>query len=198
VQTQLLPQVEIIPDDPLWVEARAQMAQTFQPLHETIFPLPVLPRPTDSALNRDREWALLAKALRESSMVSSSALLMVPLLYVVGQLPGGERATLAEIMTAYPSIEHLVEAEINGKVLRELIDLQVALLYYQQAQPLWLSDETELHLEQLDEKSMYSIITTELVCEGGLGWGLTRSAITSSRNLNITCLQVVRDYLASR
>ncbi len=174
------------------------MAQTFQPLHETIFPLPVLPRPTDSALNRDREWALLAKALRESSMVSSSALLMVPLLYVVGQLPGGERATLAEIMTAYPNIEYLVEAEINGKVLRELIDLQAALLYYQQARPLRLSDETEMHLEQLDEKSMYSIITTELVCEGGLGWGLTRSAITSSRSLNITCLQVVRDYLASR
>lgn len=198
VQTQLLPQVETIPDDPLWVEARSQMAQTFQPMHEIIFPLPVLPRPGDSALNRDREWALLAKALRESSMVPSSALLMVPLLYVVGQLPGGERVTLAEIMTAYPSIEYLVEAEINGKALRELIDLQAALLYYQQARPLRLSDETEMHLGQLDEKSMYSIITTELVCEGGLGWGLARSAIISSRNLNITCLQVVRDYLASR
>jgi hypothetical protein len=109
----------------------------------------------------------------------------------------GEQATLAEIMTVYPNIEYLVEAEINGKVLEELIALQSSLLYYQQARPIRLSDETEMHLEQVDENNIHSIVTSELICQGGLGWGLTPTDIISSRSLDVTCLQVVRDYLAS-
>ena len=100
-------------------------------------------------------------------------------------------------MTVYPNIEYLVEAEINGKVLKELIALQSSLLYYQQARPTRLSDETEMHLEQVDENNNYSIVTSELIRQGGLGWGLTLTDIISSRSLDVTCLQVVRDYLAS-
>ena len=197
VQTRLIPQDETIPGDPGWVEARTQAAQAFQSLHETIIPLPVLAQPTGSALNRDREWILLARALHESGIVSLSALLMVPFFYVLGTLPAGEQATLAEIMTVYPNIEYLVEVESNGKVLKELIARQSSLLYYQQARPLRLSDETEMYLEQVDESSIYSIVTSELICEGGLGWGLSPTDIISSRSLDVTCLQVVRDYLAS-
>jgi hypothetical protein len=122
---------------------------------------------------------------------------MVPFFYVLGQLPTGERATLAEIMSVYPNIEYLVEAAVNGKVLKELITLQSSLLYYQQARAIRLSDETEMHLEQVDESSIYSIVTSELICQGGLGWGLNPTDILSSRSLNVTCLQIVRDYLAS-
>jgi 2',3'-cyclic-nucleotide 2'-phosphodiesterase (5'-nucleotidase family) len=197
VQTRLIPQDETIPDDPLWLDTRTQVALSFQALHEAIIPLPVLPQPTGSALNRDREWTLLARALRESGIASFSSLLMVPFFYVLGPLPEGERATLAEIMTVYPNIEYLVEAEINGKVLKELIALQSSLLYYQQARPTRLSDETEMHLEQVDENNNYSIVTSELIRQGGLGWGLTLTDIISSRSLDVTCLQVVRDYLAS-
>lgn len=100
-------------------------------------------------------------------------------------------------MTVYPNIEYLVEAEINGKVLKELIALQSSLLYYQQARPIRLSDETEIQLEQVEERSIYSIVTSELICEGGLGWGLSPTDIISSCSLDATCLQVVRDYLAS-
>jgi hypothetical protein len=121
---------------------------------------------------------------------------MVPLLYVLGSLPSGEQATLAEIMTAYPNIEYLVEAEINGKVLKELLILQSSLLYYQYAQPFRLSDETEILLEQVEESSNYLIITSELVCEGGLGWELMPTSILSSRSLDVTCLQVILNYLA--
>ena len=198
VQTRLIPQDETIPEDPLWVEARTQVAQAFQLLHETIIPLPALPQPAGSALNRDREWTLLARALRSwYGHPGLSALLMVPFFYVLGTLPAGERVTLAEIMTVYPNIEYLVEAEINGKVLKELITLQSSLLYYQQARPIRLNDETEIHREQVDESSIYSIITSELICQGGFGWGLSPTDIISSRSLDITCLQVVRDYLAS-
>ena len=122
---------------------------------------------------------------------------MVPFFYVLGTLPTGERATLAEIMSVYPNIEYLVEAAVNGKVLKELITLQSSLLYYQQARAIRLSDETEMHLEQVDESSIYSIVTSELICQGGLGWGLNPADILSSRSLNVTCLQIVRDYLAS-
>ena len=122
---------------------------------------------------------------------------MVPFFYVLGTLPTGEQATLAEIMTVYPNIEYLVEAEINGKVLKELIALQSSLLYYQQARPIRLSDETEMHLEQVDENNIHSIVTSELICQGDLGWGLTPTDIISSRSLDVTCLQVVRGYLAS-
>ena len=88
-----------------------------------------------------------------------------------------------------------MEAEIRGKELKELIALQASMLYCQRAQPLRLSDETEMHLEEVEEESIYSIVTSELVCEGGLGWERMKTAITASRSLNVTCLQVVRDYL---
>ena len=216
-QTRLIPQDETIPDDPLWLDARTEVARAFQALHETIIPLPVLPQSTGSVLSRDREWTLLARALRSwygrgdpggrpaangsgkgnpCDRPGLSVLLMVPFFYVLGTLPPGERATLAEIMTVYPNIEYLVAAEINGKVLKELITLQSSLLYYQEARPLRLDDETEMHLEQVDESSIYSIITSELICEGGLGWRLTPTDIISSHSLNVTCLQVVREYLA--
>lgn len=198
VHTQLHLQDEAIPDDPQWSEERARLAQTFDRLHETVFPLQSLPASTNGEWKREREWMLLARALRESGRVSSSALLMVPLLYVIGQLPGGESTTLAEVMNAYPNSEYLVEVGLRGNLLKELIALQTALLYYQKAQPLWLSDETEVDRDLLDEESIYTIITTELVYEGGLGWGTIRTGILSSKSLNATCLQIVQQYLATQ
>ncbi len=120
-----------------------------------------------------------------------------PLLYVLESLPAREHATLAEIMTAYPNREYLVEAEIDGQALKELLALQASLLSYQQAQPFWVRDVTEMRMEQVEDKDVYHIVTSELVCEGGLGWGPARSAMRSHRNLEVTCWQIVQDYLAS-
>jgi 2',3'-cyclic-nucleotide 2'-phosphodiesterase (5'-nucleotidase family) len=198
VQTRLLPQDDTIPDDPQWIMVRAEMVRRFQTLQTTSFQLPELPEPGSTAWNRDREWALLAKSLGETGIVSSSAILMVPLLYVLGQLAGEDQATLAKIMNTYPNIEYLVEAEITGKALKELIALQSSLLFYQQAQPLWVSSGIEVLSELIEDNNLYNIVTTELVCEGKLGWSLAHTAITSSRSLKRTCLQVVRDYLTSR
>jgi hypothetical protein len=52
-------------------------------------------------------------------------------------------------------------------------------------------------MEQLEGQSIYTMVTTELVCEGGLGWEDFRATIMPIRSLNCTCLQVVRDYLVS-
>jgi len=198
VHTRLLAQDATIPDDPVWTGARAQEAQAFQRLHETQLPVPTLPLTTGSALlNREREWTLLARALRASGTVSPGTVLMVPLLYVLGSLPARDHATLAEIMTAYPNREYLVEAEIDGQALKHLLALQASLLSYQQARPFWVRDETEVQMEQVEDKEVYHMVTSELVCEGGLGWGLARSAMRSRRSLNVTCLQIVQDYLRS-
>lgn len=196
VQTQLIPQIATIPPDPLWLEARAQAARIFEPLSATVFSLPPLPEPVAIEWNRDREWILLARALHTLGILPSATLLMLPKLYVVGQLPTGKQATLAEIMSAYPNVEQLMVAEISGKILKELIALQPGLLYYQQAWPLRLGDETEVRLEQVEEQGIYSIVTSELVCEGGLGWDLTRDKLMSTRSLHRTCLQIIQDYLS--
>jgi len=197
VQTRLIPQDETILPDPLWLVTRNQLVQTFQPLHETIFPLLNLPTPAGTPFDRVREWTLLARALRITG--SPAAILMVPSLYVTGQLPVAEHATLAEIMTTYPNIEQLIAIEISGKTLKEIIMLQPKLLYYQKTRPLRISDESELYAEQVEEQGSYTIITTELICEGGLGWGLTPAAqLSAARSLGITCLQAVHSYLTTR
>jgi 2',3'-cyclic-nucleotide 2'-phosphodiesterase (5'-nucleotidase family) len=202
VQARLLPQDQTVPADPLWVEARALIAQTFRPFHETVFPLRNLPGLNGTPLSREdreRERALLARSLREAGSSPSEAVLMVPLLSLVERFPQEERATLTELMTTYPSLEHLVEVKISGKALKELLTLQPSLLYYQQTRPLRLSDETELLPEQVEEQRVYTIITTELICEGGLGWGFSLAVLLAPvRSLNITCLQVVREYLTSQ
>ncbi len=196
VQTQLLPQLATIPGDPLWLAACAQTARIFELLSAALFSLPSLPEPVAVEWNRDREWIVLVRALRTLDTLPPATLLMLPRLYVIGQLPAGERATLAEIMSAYPNVEQLIAAEISGKILRELIALQSALLYYQQTRPLRLSDETEVRLEQVEEQGIYSIVTSELVYEGGLGWSPAKNKFLSIRSLHRTCLQIVQEYLS--
>ncbi|GAC1360436.1 MAG: hypothetical protein NVSMB44_12050 [Ktedonobacteraceae bacterium] len=197
VHTQLLPQSEAVPGDPAWLEARSQETRSFEPLQETILPLPVLPEPVATEWNRDREWTLLVRSLHALGVLPSSAILMLPRLYVSGQLPIGKQATLAELLSTYTNIEYLMLAEISGKILKELIALQPDLLYYQQARPLRLSDESEVPSEQVEEQSSYSIITSELVCEGGLGWHRIKDGLISTRSLQHTCLQIVQAYLTS-
>ncbi|GCE29316.1 hypothetical protein KDA_48000 [Dictyobacter alpinus] len=199
VQARLIPQDETVPADASWLAARVALARTFKPFHETSFALPSLPQPANlsSGPERDRtqEWILLARSLRMTGNVPASAIVMVPLLYALGHLPERERVTLAEIMTIYPSIEHLVKVELSGNVLKDLIVRQESLLYYQQARPLLLADESELLPVQVEEQRLYTIVTSELACEGGLDWGINLTA--SSKSLNISCSQVVRAYLTS-
>jgi 5'-nucleotidase len=199
VQTRLLPQDETVPADPRWQAVRDQLAQTFQPWHETIFPLPHLPQSSGKQWDRLREWALLTRALRAGRNVSPSAILLVPLLSVAGQLPSGNQVTLAEIMTTYPNSEHLFEINVSGKTLKALLLRQDKLLYYQQARALRFDDESELNAEQVQEEQSYTIITSELVCEGGLGWELFPAVLLSaSRNLNMTCSQIVCAYVSAQ
>jgi 2',3'-cyclic-nucleotide 2'-phosphodiesterase (5'-nucleotidase family) len=200
VSARLLPQDETIADDDSLVAACSDMAQTFRALHETTLALPTLPRidaTGEATYVRDRERVLLAKSLSAAGKVDPAAILFLPLLYVPGQLPGGEYATLADIATTYANSEYLVEAEINGDKLKELLSLQSSLLYYQQAQPIWLIDETPVLPQQVQDDSTYKVIVTELILEGGLGWNMVRYAMQHSRLLDITCEQVVLAYLQS-
>lgn len=205
VRTRLLAQDEAVAEEPGVAALRDRLAQAFQPLFETRFSLPSLPGLGEDGLqvsfkkfsfNRDNEFILLARALREIGPVDPSGLSLIPFLYVLGQLPKpGNGVTLAELRVGYPNIEQLVELELQGHALKELLNLQSSLMFYQQALPLWLASESRVKPAQLDDNAVYRAVTTELVAEGGLGWQPLPGYIKSVRPLELTCAEVVQLYL---
>jgi hypothetical protein len=102
---------------------------------------------------------------------------------------------LAELAEVYPNIEQLVELEISGKDLKELLDFQSSLLFYAQGLPLWLANQRRVRPEQLDDNKTYKVISTELVAEGGLGWQPLPGKIQASRVLPFTCKEAIHQYL---
>jgi 5'-nucleotidase len=206
IRARLLPQDETIAADPVVEEVRLELAEAFTAYQNTIFTIPELPELEGAVkikygehdFSKDREWVLLARALREAGNIEPDAILMVAILYVLGQLPTDkEKISLAELVTVYPNIERLVEVEISGADLKELILFQPSLVFYQQAQPVLLSEESLVKPEQLEDETTYKLIVTELLAEGGLGWKPFPAVAKSTRVLEYTCLEVITDYLKS-
>jgi 5'-nucleotidase len=207
VRTRLIPQNETVAEEPEVTSLRETLAEAFQPLFNTKLSLPELPELGEDGLyvsfkefsfRRDREAVLLARALHASGRADQAGAVFVPILYVLGQLPRqAQEITLAELVVSYPNIEKLVELEVEGYSLKELLALQDSLLFYQQALPLWLNREERVKAAHLDDNARYRIITSELVAEGGLGWTPLPAAIKSYRQLEASCAEIVREYLAS-
>ncbi len=204
IRARLLPQNENIAADPEVEVVRQVLAESFASYQNTVFPLPELhklegaPRIKfgDYDFSKDREWILLARALREAGNIEPEAVLMVSILYVLGQLSTANNTiTLAELVTAYPNIERLVEVEISGADLKEIILFQPSLVFYQQAQPILLSNESLVLPEALEDEATYKLIVTELLAEGGLGWKPFPAMVKSSKRLEYSCLEVIKKYL---
>jgi 5'-nucleotidase len=198
VKARLLLQDETIADDADLLAARSAIQQNVLEADKTRFSLPSLPKPGDTASSRHPEYALLAKALSAAGVADPEAALFIPLIYVVGRLPAESYATTTDILTVYPNLEYLVEAEISGKALKELLTVQHSFLSYEQAYPLWLNDERPVQAEQLQDESIYKLLITELMLQGHLGWSQMRHELRHSRMLDVTCSQVVLDYLQGR
>jgi 5'-nucleotidase len=197
VKARLILQDETIADDADLLAARSEIEQKVLGADKTRYPLPALPEAGDTTSPRGREYGLLAKALATAGIADSDAILFLPLIYVPGQLPLESYATMTDILTVYPNLEYLIEAEISGETLKELLTLQRSFLFYEQAYPLQLNGETPVQAEQVQDKGTYKLLITELMLQGGLGWGQVRHALRGGRVLDVTCLQVVLDYLHS-
>jgi 5'-nucleotidase len=204
IRTRLLPQNENIAPDPEVEVVRQRLAESFASYQSTAFPLPELHKLEGASpikfgeydFSKDREWVLLARALREAGNIESESVLMVSVLYVLGHLSTEQNTiTLAELVTAFPNIERLVEVEISGADLKEIILLQPSLIAYQQAQPVLLSDESLVLSETLQDEATYKLIVTELLVEGGLGWKPFPAMVKSSKRLEYSCLEVIKKYL---
>jgi hypothetical protein len=121
---------------------------------------------------------------------------MVPFLYLIGQLPA-EIDTIShlDVLTAYPNTERLMQIDLKGSSLKQLIGLQTRLNFYYSALPVWLRDGLEVSVDQLDDERSYEVIVSELASEGGLGWTVLSEVETKVRPLEVTCAEVVWDYL---
>lgn len=204
IRTRLLPQDENIAPDPEVEVVRQELAESFASYQNTLFPIPELPELEGASpikfgnynFSKDREWALLARALRKAGNLEPKAVMMVSILYVLGHLSTEETTiSLAELVTVYPNIERLVEVEISGADLKEIIQLQPSLVFYQQAQPILLSDESLVRPETLQNEATYKLIVTELLAEGGLGWKTFPAMVKAARRLEYSCLEVIKKYL---
>jgi 5'-nucleotidase len=195
VKARLLLQDETIADDSNLLVARSEIQQNVLDADKTRFPLPVLPKRGGAATSRYPEYALLAKAISAAQIAHPEAVLFIPLIYVVGQLPAESEATTTDILTVYPNLEYLIEAEISGHKLKELLTVQHTFLSYEQAYPLWLNNEQPVQIEQLQDARTYELLVTELMLQGHLGWGQMSHELRNSRVLGVTCQQLVLDAL---
>ena len=76
---------------------------------------------------------------------------MVPYLYVLGQLPETDMISHLDVLTAYPNAEQLMEMDIPGSQLKQLIELQPGLVYYFAAVPVWVQDGRAVSLDEIDD-----------------------------------------------
>jgi 2',3'-cyclic-nucleotide 2'-phosphodiesterase (5'-nucleotidase family) len=199
VRAKLLPQDHGVPESERLLAARTQELKAILPLQEERLRLPAVTiaasRTLPSGAHKDREWALLTAALRASARVASDGIQMVPYLYVLGQLPEGDVISHLDVLTAYPNAERLVEMDIKGSNLKQLIKLEDQLVFYFAALPACIRDGHEVTANELDDERMYTVIVSELVSEGGLGWTVVREMETTVRALEVTCAELVWEYL---
>lgn len=205
VRSQLVRQDASVGEDADLLEARARELESFAPFMDQRVPLPDLPRidmdpPANShglTVNA-QQYQLLVNALDASGKVSSDAIVMVPPLYLLGQLPGDREVRQADVLVAYPNIESLVELTMDGESLKRLVQLQPTLMFFEAARPLRLADAAPLQADEVDDSAEYKVITSELAAEGGLHWDVLPSAARSVRSLEASCADVVWSYLLAQ
>lgn len=205
VRAGLIRQDDTVAEDAEVLALRESLAAAFQSLRDVRLALPDLKSLGEDGLNvgygdwyfnRDRETVLLAQALGKNTEIDPASLLIAPILYVLGSLPKTAREVdLAELAEAYPNIERLVELEIAGNDLKELLEFQNSLLFYAQGLPLWITGQNRVKPAQLENDKIYKVISTELVAEGGLGWLPLPGEIRASRVLPFSCKEAIRQYL---
>ena len=179
-----------MPENARVLAARAEELKAILPLQDERLPLPVLA--VTLAAPKAREWALLTAALRASGQTAEDGIQMVPYLYLIGELPRGETISHLDVLTAYPNAEQLMELEIKGAQLKQLIELQPQLVFYFSARPVWLDDGRGVAVNQLDDERTYKVIVTELVSEGGPGWTVLREMGTTAWPPAFPVLELVR------
>jgi 5'-nucleotidase len=202
VRAKLLPQDCGVPSSERLLSARRDELGPFQALRETrvrMAPLEVVAsRTPPTGASRDREMSLLTRALAVSPKLDASGVSMVPYLYVIGQLPEADTVSRLDVLTSYPNTERLVEVALPGGVLSELITLQGQLKFYFSALPVWFGTGLEVTPAEIDGDVVYKVVMSELAAEGGLGWTPLQHANAHVRALEVTCADVVWEYLASR
>jgi hypothetical protein len=122
---------------------------------------------------------------------------MVPNLYLIGQLPAGASVCELDVMTAYPNRERLVVMQIAGTDLQQLVRMQSRFSFALSAHPVWLDGAREVTAHELHADQVYTVVTSELAAEGGLGWSVIRDMQTSVRHLDVTCSRLVWSFLAA-
>jgi hypothetical protein len=152
---------------------------------------------TESFDRKARQYGLLARALAASPLVSDGSIMLVPRLYMLGELPDADRVRLVDVRIAYPNTETLVEVTLDGAALLRLLELQKQLMSFEAATPLRLHDGEPLQAADVDAGATYTIVTSELQAEGGLRWTLFPDGAASVRSLDLTCANVVWSYLLS-
>ena len=202
VRSKLLPQDCSVPSSQRFLSARSDELTLFQGLRETCLRRPplevVASRTPPTGASRDAEMTLLTTALGNTPTLHTGGIAMVPYLYVIGQLPESETLSRLDVLAAYPNAEQVVEVELTGASLQELIRLQSQLKFYFSALPVWLSNGLEVTPHEVDDNAVYRVVMSELSAEGGLGWSPLQHVEAPVRPLGITCADVVWDYLQRR
>lgn len=191
VRSRLIPQDGTVQPDEQMALAIEEARQEFQPLFEASYPLPMLRGSDQQSRKRD----LLLRAVRHSALFSPNALLMVPGCYLPGQLPPGDCANEADIYGVFPSIERLVEVELNGSSLRQLLRLELLLTAYEACHPAWLADGEPVLAQSISDDASYRVVVTELPATGGRGWDIAARGVAAVKYTPVTCLDAVRTFL---
>jgi 2',3'-cyclic-nucleotide 2'-phosphodiesterase (5'-nucleotidase family) len=194
IQSKLLPQDESVLESRRFLAAREQELESFRPLQDNRVPLPPDAGP-HSGGRRDREVGLLRTALHASQLSSPDAIQMVPHLYMVGELPADGSVNKLEVLTVYPNAEQLVEIELSGAVLKQLLALQGGLAFFYSAVPVWLESGAQVADDDVQDDRTYTIVTTPLAAEGGLNWHTLHTQRPTIRPLGTTCAELVWSYL---
>jgi 2',3'-cyclic-nucleotide 2'-phosphodiesterase (5'-nucleotidase family) len=201
IRSKLLPQDDNVPDSEEFLAARTAELRDFTPFQHERASLPRLPivasKAPPSGPSKDRELTLLSAALRASGIGSADSIQMVPYLYLLGQLPEADSASHLDVLTAFPNAEQLIEMDLTGADLQQLIGLQNGLTFSYSALPVWLASGLEVSVNDVHTDSVYHVVLTELAGEGGLNWSVLRDGERPTRPLGVTCADLVWRYLAT-
>jgi 2',3'-cyclic-nucleotide 2'-phosphodiesterase (5'-nucleotidase family) len=198
VRHSLIDQDAAVPEEAALMEARERERQSFAAsVEQNVVLTPPDSVTTESFDRKARQYGLLARALAASPLVSDGSIMLVPRLYMLGELPDADRVRLVDVRIAYPNTETLVEVTLDGAALLRLLELQKQLMSFEAATPLRLHDGEPLQAADVDAGATYTIVTSELQAEGGLRWTLFPDGAASVRSLDLTCANVVWSYLLS-
>jgi 5'-nucleotidase len=188
VQSRLLAQNQTVPDSEPLLAARAAEVDRLRPLQDERVRLPALD-------GGQRELALLVAALRHSGRTAPEAVALVANLYMLNPLPASETVSHLDVLTAYPNAEQLVELELDGAQLKELIAFQAGVRFALRAEAVWLANGGPVSLSELDDATVYTLVLSELSAEGGLGWTVLQNRPADVHPLRTSCAELVWTYL---